>query len=220
MKAGICENSTCSQTPWARKADKQNLSLLIPNSCFSLEIQSSDQTSLDTHLHQGFKDTASSPTPDRTHVQREQDHSDCSCPPGKIPHLFPGAGILPTSTNPTTDLRCAPEEPPCQPPPTTQLQMETHEISRSVQSVLSTSFPPLDRSVQFSSVTQSCLTLCNPKDHSTPGLSVHHQLLEFAQTHFHRVGDAIQPSHPVSSPSPPALNLSQDQGFFSHGLVL
>ena len=54
-----------------------------------------------------------------------------------------------------------------------------------------------------------CPTLCNPMNHSTPGLPVHHQLLESTQTHVHRVSDAIQPSHPLSSPSPPALNLSQ-----------
>ena len=65
---------------------------------------------------------------------------------------------------------------------------------------------------QFSSVAQSCLTLCNPMNCSTPGLPVHHQLPEFTQTHVHWVGDAIQPSHPLSSPSPPALNLSQHQG--------
>ena len=65
-------------------------------------------------------------------------------------------------------------------------------------------------SVQFSLVAQSCLTLCDPMNCSTPGLPVHHQLLEF--THVHWVGDAIQPSHPLSSPSPPALNLSQHQG--------
>ena len=59
-------------------------------------------------------------------------------------------------------------------------------------------------SVQFSSVAQSCLTLCNPVDCSTPGLPVHHQLPEFTQTHVHRISDAIQPSHPLSSPSPPA----------------
>jgi len=57
--------------------------------------------------------------------------------------------------------------------------------------------------VQFSSVAQSCPTLCNPMNCSTPGLPVHHQLPEFTQTHVHRVGDAIQPSHPPSSPSPP-----------------
>ena len=68
--------------------------------------------------------------------------------------------------------------------------------------------------VQFSSVTQSCPTLCNPMNRSTPGLPVHHQLLEFTQTDVHWVGDAIQPSHPLSSPSPPTLNLSQQQGLF------
>ena len=66
----------------------------------------------------------------------------------------------------------------------------------------------------FSSVTQSSLTLRNPIDCSTPGLPVHHQLPEFTQTHVHWVGDAIQPSHPLSSPSPPAFNLSQHQGLF------
>ena len=67
---------------------------------------------------------------------------------------------------------------------------------------------------QFSSVTQLCLTLCDPMDYSTPGLPGHHQLPEFTQTHVHWVGDAIQPSHPLSSPFPPAFNLSQDQGLF------
>ena len=67
---------------------------------------------------------------------------------------------------------------------------------------------------QFSSVAQSCPTLCDSMDCSTPGLPVHHQLSEFAQTHVHGVGDAIQPSHPLSSPSPPAFSLSQHQGFF------
>ena len=69
-------------------------------------------------------------------------------------------------------------------------------------------------SVQFSSVTQSCPTLCDPMNHSTPGLSVHHQLPEFTQTHVHWVGDAIQPSHPLLSPSPPVFNLSQIQSLF------
>ena len=64
-------------------------------------------------------------------------------------------------------------------------------------------------SVQFSSVAQLCLTLCNPLNHSTPGLPFHHQLPESTQTHIHWVGDDIQPSHPLLSPSPPALNLSQ-----------
>ena len=69
-------------------------------------------------------------------------------------------------------------------------------------------------SVQFSSVSQSCPTLCDPMNHSTPGLPVHHQLLEFTQTHIHRVSDAIQPSHSLSSPSPPAPNPSQHQSLF------
>ena len=69
-------------------------------------------------------------------------------------------------------------------------------------------------SVQFSSVTQSCPTLCDPKNHSTPGLPVHHQLPEFIQTHDHRVSDAIQPSHSLSSSSPSAPNLSQHQSLF------
>ena len=69
-------------------------------------------------------------------------------------------------------------------------------------------------SVQFISVAQSCPTLCNPMNRSTPGLPVHHQLPEFTQTHVHRVGDAIQPSHPWSSPSPPAPNPSQHQSLF------
>ena len=68
--------------------------------------------------------------------------------------------------------------------------------------------------LQFGSVTQSCLPFCNPMDCSTPGLPVHHQLPEFTQTHVHRVGDAIQPSHPLSSPSPPTFYLSQHQGLF------
>ena len=70
---------------------------------------------------------------------------------------------------------------------------------------------------QFSSVslvTQSYPTLCDPMNPSTPGLPVHHQFTEFTQTHFHQVSDAIQPSHPLSSPSLPAFNLSQHQGLF------
>ena len=69
-------------------------------------------------------------------------------------------------------------------------------------------------SVQFSSVAQSCPTLCDPMNPSTPGLPVHHQLMEFIQTHVHWVSDAIQPSHPLSSPSPPAPNPSQHHSLF------
>ena len=76
------------------------------------------------------------------------------------------------------------------------------------------SFKLKSYSVQFSSVAQLCPTLCDPMNCSMPGLPVHHQLPEFTQTHVHRVGDAIQPSHTLSSPSPPAPNPSQHQGLF------
>ena len=69
-------------------------------------------------------------------------------------------------------------------------------------------------SVQFSSLAQSCPTLCDPMNCSTPRFPVHHQLLEFTQTHVHRVGDANWPSHPLLSPSPPASNPSQHQSLF------
>ena len=72
----------------------------------------------------------------------------------------------------------------------------------------------VQQNIQFSCVAQSCLTLCSPMNRSMPGLSVHHQLPESTQTHVHRVSDAIQLSHPLSSPSPLALNLSQYQGLF------
>ena len=74
--------------------------------------------------------------------------------------------------------------------------------------------PVLGASVQFSTVAQSCPTLCDPMNRSTPGLPVHHQLPEPTQTHVHRVSDAIQPSHPLSSPSPAAPNPSQHQSLF------
>ena len=69
-------------------------------------------------------------------------------------------------------------------------------------------------SVQFNSVAQLCPTLYIPMDCSTPGLPVHHQLPKLIQTHVHRVGDAVQSSHPLSSPSPPTFNLAQHQGLF------
>ena len=72
----------------------------------------------------------------------------------------------------------------------------------------------LSRSDQIRSVAQSCPTLCDPMNRSTPGLPVHHQHPEFTETHIHRVSDAIQPSHPLSSPSPPAPNPSQHQSLF------
>ena len=72
---------------------------------------------------------------------------------------------------------------------------------------------------QFSSLAQSCLTLYDPINHSTLGLPVHHQLLEFTQIHVHQVSDAIQPSHPLSSPSPPAPNPSQHQGLSNESVL-
>ena len=83
------------------------------------------------------------------------------------------------------------------------------------QSPLCTGFFQQEYWSGFSSVAQSCPTLCDPMGCSTPGLPVHHQLLEFTQTHVHWIGDAIQPSHPLLSPSPPALNVSQHQGLFN-----
>ena len=82
----------------------------------------------------------------------------------------------------------------------------THKIKKQNKTkLLSDNFDSV-MFTHFSSVTQSCLTLCDPMNRSTPGLPVHHQLPEFTQTHVHRVGDAIQPSHPLSSPFPPAPN--------------
>ena len=72
---------------------------------------------------------------------------------------------------------------------------------------------------QFSSVTQLCPTLCDPMDCSTPGFPIHHQLRDLAQTHVHQVDDAIQPSHPLSFPSPPAFNLSQHHGFSNESVL-
>ena len=83
--------------------------------------------------------------------------------------------------------------------------VKTHILGKNI-------FRIYNSSVQFSSVAQSCPTLCNPMNHSTPGLPVHHHLLKFTLTYVHQVGEAIQPSHPLSSPSPPTLNFSQHQG--------
>ena len=84
-------------------------------------------------------------------------------------------------------------------------------LKLSIQKTKIMAFSPIS-SVQFSSVTQLCPTLCDPMNGSMPGLPVHHQLPEFTQTHAHRVGDAIQPSCPLSSPSSPVPNPSQHQG--------
>ena len=95
-----------------------------------------------------------------------------------------------------------------------------HRVSDAIQPSHPLSSPSLDFSLsqhqinQIRSVAQSCPTLCDPMNRNTPDLPVHHQLPEFTQTHVHRVNDAIQPSHPLSSPSPPAPNPSQHQGLF------
>ena len=84
----------------------------------------------------------------------------------------------------------------------------------NIDSILKSRDVTFPTKVQFSSVAQLYSTLCDPMDGSTPGLPVHHQLPESTQTRAHWISDAIQPSHPLSSPSPPALNLSQNQGLF------
>ena len=92
--------------------------------------------------------------------------------------------------------------------------MKVKEESEKIGLKLNIQKTKIMASGQFSSVAQSCLTLCDPMNHSTPDLPVHHQLPEFTQTHIHRVSDAIQPSHPLLSASPPAPNPSQHQGVF------
>ena len=92
--------------------------------------------------------------------------------------------------------------------------VQKHQFFSIQPALQSNSHPYVTTGKTVSSVAQSCPTLCDPMNCSTPGLPVHHQLPEFTQTHVHRVSDAIQPSHPLSSPSPPAFNLSQHQGLF------
>ena len=88
------------------------------------------------------------------------------------------------------------------------------QVSTSADSSPSLQAPNTHSLLRIGSVAQSCLTLCDPMNRSTPGLPIHHQLPESTQTHVHGVRDAIQPSHPLSSPFPPSLNLSQHQGLF------
>ena len=90
-------------------------------------------------------------------------------------------------------------------------QVTVHRVAKSQ---IRPKWPRMHTHIQFSSVAQSCPTLCNPMNRSTPGLPVHHHLSEFTQTHVHRVRDPIQPSHPRLSPSPPASNPSQHQSLF------
>ena len=99
--------------------------------------------------------------------------------------------------------------------PTSMPSFYSSKSRRTLWPTLAFPKPHLIASVQIScSVAQSCPILCDPMKRSIPGLPVHHQLPEFTQTHVRRIGDAIQPSHPLSSPSPPPLNLSQHQGLF------
>ena len=93
-------------------------------------------------------------------------------------------------------------------------EIEPGSPALQADSLLSEPIYMSSSSVQFSSVAQSCPTVCDPMDCSTPGFPAHHQLPELAQTHVHCVSDAIQPSYPLSSPSPPAFNLSQHQSLF------
>ena len=102
--------------------------------------------------------------------------------------------------------------PPQRQPPSHKISL--HNLVQPLPQVSHSNLRAEFSSVQFSSVAQSCPTLCDPMNRSTPGLPVHHHLPEFTQTHVSRVGDAIQPSHPLSSPSPPAFHLSQHQGLF------
>ena len=99
-------------------------------------------------------------------------------------------------------------------PRLTQLAKPETQILDSCSPTTFGATPSHTYTIQFSSVAQLCTTLCNPMDCSTPGFPVHHQHLELAQTHVHRVSDAIQPSHPLVSSSPPAFNLSKHQGLF------
>ena len=92
--------------------------------------------------------------------------------------------------------------------------LQSMRLQRVRHNLATEQFPAIHSFFQFSSVAQSCPTLCDPMNCSTPGLPVHHQHPEFTQTHVHRVGDVIQPSYLLSSPSPPDPNPSQHQGLF------
>ena len=159
----------------------------------------------------------SPPAPLSTGLSRQEYWSRLPSPP---PGELPNPGIKPTSIMcPALAGRFfiiwGPREASLKrlinPPNSDYLRIQTLEFSSvsffSFLCFFISFFGPY--SVQFSSVSQSCPTLCDPMNHSTPGLPVHHQLLEFTQTHAHRVSDAIQPSHPLSFPSAPAPNPSQ-----------
>ena len=149
------------------------------------------------------------------------DSMDCSTP-GFLPCLSPSPRVCSNSCllswwcHPTISSSVIPFSSCLQSFPTSGSFPVSQFYTSGGQSIgasASASVLPMN-SVQFSSVAQSCLTLWDSMDCSTPGFPVHHQLPELTQTHVHRVSDAIQPSHPLSSPFPPALNLSQHQGLF------
>ena len=104
------------------------------------------------------------------------------------------------------------------PSPGTKIPQAVHWPQNKNKQKIAYQENDLQRQLQFSSVAQSCPTVCNPMNHSTLGLPVHHQLPGFTQIHIHRVGDAIQPSHPLSSPFTPAPNPSQHEGLFQGNL--
>ena len=126
----------------------------------------------------------------------------------------PGWVLTQVSVSPESMCLTITLPPPCSPMSNGRVTSICQACFEALQRPRNLQSPFSLQSVQFSSVAQSYPTLGNPMNCSTPGFPVHHQLLEFTQTHVHRVSDAIQPSHPLSSPSPPALNLSQHQGLF------
>ena len=171
--------------------------------------------------------TVTCQTPLSMGFSRQEYWSELLYPP---PGYLPNPGIEPVSlASPTLADRVFTTAPPGKPTDATTYSYSvprpdlaaciTNKPDPCISSCLSPFWvlslgSPSSLSVQFSSVAQSCLTLCDPMNRNTPGLSVHHQLLEFTQTQVHRVSDAIQPSHPLSSPSPPAPNPSQHQSLF------
>ena len=141
-------------------------------------------------------------------------------------YVYPFPPETPSTPSPIPALWVI-REPRAEPPAAQQLPSRclVHTRYCVCVSALSQAVPPsppplcphvraLLGSDQIRSVAQSCPTLCDPMNNSTPGVPFHHQLLEFTQTHVHRVSDAIQPSYPLSSPSPPAPNPSQHQSLF------
>ena len=131
-----------------------------------------------------------------------------------LPHLEYSLQITPLGLAKALSCIAVPFLPPPHPTPSlfpSQVFIPNKQLPQSLTSALLLKNQTCN---QFSSVSQSCPTLCDPMNRSMPGLPLHHQLLEFTQTHIHRVSDAIQPSHPLSSPSPPAPNPSKHHSLF------